>query len=63
MAPKYQVKGMDNAQHLSRKDMTTMDKKNTNYMNIQDMESKGLRYMPKSDESYKRDHETPFTLK
>ena len=34
MAPKYQVKGMDNAQHLSRKDMTTMDKKNTNYMNI-----------------------------
>lgn len=54
---------MHNPQHLSHKDMTTMDKKNTNYMNIQDMESKGLRYVPKSDASYKRDYDDPFSLK
>lgn len=36
------MKGMDNNQHLSHKDMHMMDRKNTNYMNLHDMEAKGL---------------------
>lgn len=57
------MKGMDNNQHLSHKDMHMMDRKNTNYMNIHDMEAKGLQYNPKPDHHYKRDHEVPLSLK